>query len=79
MIVLFRDQSCAGHEAEGFVEILEDEGLGDGLAALHLRPAGQACQGRFPCFYGEPLRHLDLHLQPNFTLTSVIAVTMTQM
>src|SRR5581483_4127853 len=60
MVVLFRDQGGARHEAEGLVEILENEGLRDGLPPARLRPAGQTGKGRFPGFRRQPLHHQDL-------------------
>src|SRR3546814_3969612 len=45
MVHPLRRQGDAGHEAEGLVEIGELESLGDGVAAVHLMPAGEAREG----------------------------------
>ena len=60
MIVLFRHQRHAGHEAEGLVEIPENEGLGDRVAPATSAHPGKPCQGRFPCLRRQSLRHVDL-------------------
>ena len=69
MIHFFRDQRRAGHEAEGLVEVLENEFFRDGVPAGHLRPAVEPRQRGFSGFTGQFLRHdLEPHCSERATL-----------
>src|SRR5689334_13978322 len=57
MVVLFGDQGNPAHEAESFVEILEDEAAADCVPAIAFRPARQFPQSRLPCFRRQTLCH----------------------
>jgi len=60
VVHLFRQQGGAGHEGEGGVEVSEGEAAVDGVAAGHLCPGGQACQGFRAGAACDPLSHADL-------------------
>src|SRR5579871_496748 len=57
VVDLFGHQSGPRHEAEGLVEILENEGPGDGVLAANLGPAGERRERRFPLLRRQTLRH----------------------
>src|SRR5262249_49724774 len=57
MVELLRDQGGARHEAESRVEVLEGEGAGDGVTALHLAPAREFRERRLARRAGQFLGH----------------------
>src|SRR5215472_1038176 len=60
MVQLLGDKRGARHEAEGLVEIREYEGLGDGVAAFHLAPAGELCECGLAGIRAELLSHAPI-------------------
>src|SRR5579872_467144 len=64
MIHLFGNQRRPGHEAEGGVEIGENEFFADGIAILRLAPAFQPAERRLTCLAGKLAAHSRLHRCP---------------
>src|SRR5262245_20257599 len=62
MVALLGDQRDTGHEAEGLVEILEDEAAADRGPAVHLDPAGKLVERRLAGLRRQKLCHPRLLL-----------------
>src|ERR1700740_1252554 len=61
MVELLSQQSRAGHEAEGLIEIGKNESFGDGVPILDHAPVFETGKRGFARFAGESLAHAKLH------------------